>query len=72
MKKFIIFILFAFACEPINTPVQQQSSESSELSLIDTAYVDPVSGHIKPPCSMSPNYCECMKSRGADITCEGN
>jgi hypothetical protein len=68
MKKssLFIFILALFNCVTYtNVPKSavREPSYADTLAILDTAYVDPVSAHIKPPCSMSPDYCECIKSR---------
>lgn len=72
MKKIALAFL-CFCCCQTSTVIGPDSSSVSlesgfaygcaEEARIDTAYVDPISGHLKPPCSMSPNYCACLKAR---------
>jgi len=47
-------------------PEQCKNDYDSLIAAYDTAYVDPVSGYVKPPCSVLPYeyYCNCMKNRG--------
>jgi PBP1b-binding outer membrane lipoprotein LpoB len=65
MKNYILFLTFLLVgcyTEPINS-TRLNNTRSDSLAIIDTGYIDPISKHIKPPCSISPDYCGCMESR---------
>jgi len=60
-----ILILLIFQCA-INKPIEFNGTitHADSVNLIDTAFFDTMKQQIKPPCSMSPDYCDCMKHRG--------
>jgi hypothetical protein len=66
MKKILLLLIICNCIsKPIAPlPIKTGMSHADSISVIDTAYIDPVTGHIRPPCSMSPAYCACMKNRG--------
>jgi hypothetical protein len=70
MKR-LLLVLICFSCSSPVAPSREQSQKPATyqdtLALIDTAYIAPGETHIRPPCSMSPDYCKCMRSRGARI-----
>jgi len=62
-----IFLLLIAGCtiQPIAPTAPHAPTYADTLAMIDTAYADPTTGHIRPPCSMTPDYCACMRGRGA-------
>jgi hypothetical protein len=62
IKRYLILALLLCCC--LEEPSIKKSTAHEDSARIDTAYIDPISGHIKPPCSLSPNYCGCMEHLG--------
>ncbi len=72
IKIFAILFLFSLnnpACITDQGETGAATDYSDTIAYIDTHYVDPKTGHLKPPCSMSPDWCACMKSRKAPVNC---
>jgi hypothetical protein len=67
MKTVVFFVLcFVASCSgPVDAPTTREQTYADTIALLDTAFVDPNTGHIRPPCSLSPDFCACMKNRGA-------
>ncbi|MDD5527367.1 MAG: hypothetical protein PHO56_00080 [Patescibacteria group bacterium] len=63
----ILAVIFLAGCNSqVDNPAPPaEPTYTDTLAMLDTAYVDPISGKIKPPCSLSPAYCDCLVHRGA-------
>ncbi len=70
MKKLLVLIAFLSCTEnpvikPLPTTLEDCDCYEDSVYVIDFwSYQD---GHLKPPCSMSPDYRGCMAARGITI-----
>jgi hypothetical protein len=59
----VIVLLAVIFLGCIDAPVVVEKTYQDTLDWVNYNYTDPVTGHIKPSCDMSPKRCTCLKSR---------
>jgi hypothetical protein len=74
MKIICLFLCFIFnSCNSVsNINYVKQITFGDTLNLLDTAFIDSKNGKIKPPCSISPDYCGCLISRAKKVNIDTN
>jgi hypothetical protein len=60
-----LFLSFSLSmCSDQSPSASSQPTFQDTVYMVDMYYCDTITGKCKPPCSMSPDYCSCMRARG--------